>query len=217
LLVLLVGGTVSAQDATQTKGVVKADGTDKTKTANKTGSSEKPKTNRVTNKTDEGSAEDLTEAEKAKRAKANEGWLVDGVFAVATGLEGGDPGNGTVTWSRARTRVLAGIDLRTDESSSNGYGFYGFTEIEKRTSLGGEIRFQHWWTPTIAFHGGFLGTLFPETMIGIGAGARFGFPIGKKATLFLEPGFAAFPIGSDLPGNSVLIWGTLAGGVGVAL
>ena len=160
---------------------------------------------------------DETTNKDAERARSTEGWLMDGVFAIATGLQGGDPGTGGVAWTRVRSRILTGIDLRYDESHSNGLGFYGFAEIEQRASVGGEVRFQHWWTSTISFHGGFLGVVFPETMLGMGVGARFGFPIGKKATLFLEPGFAAFPIGSDLPNNSVLVWGTLSGGVGVAL
>lgn len=143
--------------------------------------------------------------------------MTNGVFAVGTGLQGGDPGTGTVAWSRARTRVLAGLDLRADESDSNGLGFYGFAEIERRASFGGEVRYERWWTSTIAFHGSIIGIVAPESLVGLGVGARFGFPIGKKVTLFLEPGFAAFPIGSDLPGNSVIVWGTLAGGIGVAL
>lgn len=146
-----------------------------------------------------------------------EGWMANGVFAVGTGLQGGDPGNGQVGWTRARTRVLAGIDLRNDEEQSDGLGFYGFAEVERRTSFGGEVRYERWWTSTIAFHAAVLGTFVPETMVGVGVGARLGFPIGRKFTLFLEPGVAAFPIGSDLPGKSVLIWGTLIGGFGVAL
>jgi hypothetical protein len=142
---------------------------------------------------------------------------MNGVFAVGTGLQGGDPGNGSVAWTRARTRVLSGVDLRNDEARSDGMGFYGFVEIERRASFGGELRYQRWWTSTISFHAGILGIAVPDTMLGLGVGARIGFPIGKKATLFLEPGFAAFPIGSDLPGSSVIVWGTLAGGIGVAL
>jgi hypothetical protein len=149
-------------------------------------------------------------------AKAQD-WIMNGVFAVGTGLQGGDPGNGSVAWTRARTRVLAGVDLRDDEWHSNGFGVYGFAEIERRASFGGEIRYQRWWTPTISFHASILGIVVPDSMVGLGVGARFGFPIGKKATLFLEPGFAVFPVGSDLPGNSVIVWGTLAGGIGVAL
>lgn len=143
--------------------------------------------------------------------------MMNGVFALGTGLQGGDPGTGQVAWMRARTRVLAGVDFRSDVAQSDGFGIYGFSEIERRASFGGEVRYQRFWTSTIGFHVAILGTVTPESMLGAGVGARFGFPIGKRATLFLEPGFAAFPLGSDLPGNSVLVWATLAGGIGFAL
>lgn len=151
-----------------------------------------------------------------RRAHA-EGWVTNGVFALGTGLQGGDPGTGQVAWSRARTRVLAGVDLRSDESVANGLGFYGFAEVERRATLGAEIRYERWWTSTIAFHLSALGTITPESMLGVGVGARFGIPFASKATLFLEPGFSVFALGSDLPGKNVLLWGTLIGGVGVAL
>jgi hypothetical protein len=109
------------------------------------------------------------------------------------------------------------VDLRHDEARSSGLGVYGFAEIERRATFGGEVRYERWWTETIGFHAGFIGTVAPFTMVGVGVGARLGFPIGKKLTLFLEPGFAVFPMGSDLPDHSVIVWGTLAGGVGVAL
>jgi hypothetical protein len=143
--------------------------------------------------------------------------MANGVFAVGTGFQGGDPGTGRVEWERARTRVLGGIDLRNDEYKSDGIGFYGFAEVERRASFGGEIRYERWWTSTIGFHAAVVGIAFPETLLGLGVGSRFGFPIGKQVTLFLEPGFSAFPIGSDLPKGSVLLWGTLLGGIGVAL
>jgi hypothetical protein len=151
------------------------------------------------------------------RQASAEDWLENGVFALGTGLQAGDPGTGQVSWTRARTRVLGGVDFRNDESVGNGFGFYGFVELERRATLGAELRYERWWTSTIAFHGAVLGTITPESMLGVGLGARFGFPIASKATLFLEPGFAVFPLGSDLPGKNVLIWGTLMGGVGVAL
>jgi hypothetical protein len=153
---------------------------------------------------------------QARPARA-EGWMMTGVFALGTGLQGGDPGTGQVAWMRARTRVLAGLDLRNDEFQSDGFGIYGFSEIERRASFGGEVRYQRFWTSTVGFHAAILGTVTPESMVGLGVGARFGFPLGKRATLFLEPGFAAFPLGSDLPGNNVIVWGTLAGGIGFAL
>jgi hypothetical protein len=146
-----------------------------------------------------------------------EGWQTNGVFALGTGLQGGDPGTGTVAWSRARTRLMAGVDLRDDEALTDGIGFYGFAEIERRATFGGEVRYERWWTPTIGFHISLIGVVAPETMVGPGVGARFGFPIGKKVTLFLEPGFAVFPFGSDLPKGNVVLWGILNGGIGVAL
>ena len=149
-------------------------------------------------------------------AKA-EGWETNGVFALGTGFQGGDPGTGTVAWMRARTRIMAGVDLRNDEFQTDGIGFYGFAEIERRATFGAEARYERWLTPTIGFHVSILGILTPATMVGPGVGARFGFPIGKRVTLFLEPGFAVFPVGSDLPEGNVILWGTLNGGVGVAL
>jgi hypothetical protein len=159
----------------------------------------------------------LALASYAPNADADEGWQMTGVFALGSGLQGGDVGTGHMSFTRARLRVLAGVDLRTDESKSDGLGIYGFTEIEHRASFGGEVRYERWWTSTIECHAMILGTVTPETMIGAGVGARFGFPLGKRTSLFLEPGFAAFPLGSDLPEKSVLVWGTLLGGVSLAL
>jgi hypothetical protein len=100
---------------------------------------------------------------------------------------------------------------------SDGMGFYGFAEVERRATIGAEFRYERWLSTTVGFHVGLLGVIAPKTMVGPGVGARFGFPIGKTATLFLEPGFAVFPLGSDIPGSSILLWGTLAGGIGVQL
>jgi hypothetical protein len=146
-----------------------------------------------------------------------EGWLTNGVFALGTGLQGGEPGSGSVQWERARTRIIAGVDLRSDESLADGVGFYGFSEIERRATFGAEIRYERWWTPTIGFHVGAIGVLVPNTMVGPAVGARLGFPIGHKVTLFLEPGFAVFPLGSDLPQGNIILWAILNGGVGVSL
>lgn len=112
---------------------------------------------------------------------------------------------------------MAGVDLRDDESLSAGWGFYSFAEIERRATWGAEVRYGYWWTPTVGFHIGMIGVIAPYTMVGPSAGARFGFPIGKKLTFFLEPGLAVFPVGSDIPGNNIIIWGIFNGGIGVEL
>ncbi len=146
-----------------------------------------------------------------------EGWLTNGVFALGTGLQGGDPGSGSVQWARARTRVMAGVDLRSDEFMTDGFGFYSFAEIERRATWGAEVRYERWWTPTIGFYVSAIGVIVPNTMAGPAVGARLGFPIANKLTLFLEPGFAVFPLGTDLPSGNVILWAMLNGGIGVAL
>jgi len=144
-----------------------------------------------------------------------EKWESDGSVSLGSGLQGGDPGTGTVAYARARMRLLAGVDLRYDESTSEGYGFYLAAELERRATFGGELRYQRWLSRTIGLHGAVLGSIAPETLVGLGVGARFGIPLARHVTLFWEPGFAAFPLGSDLPEQSVLVWFTLAGGVSV--
>ena len=120
-------------------------------------------------------------------------------------------------WERARTRVMAGVDLRNDEFMTDGIGFYSFAEIERRATWGAEVRYERWWTPTIGFHVSAIGVVLPESMVGPAVGARIGFPIGKKLTFFIEQGFAVFPIGSDLPQGNVILWVMVNGGIGVAL
>jgi hypothetical protein len=112
---------------------------------------------------------------------------------------------------------MAGVDLRNDEFLTDGFGVYGFAEVERRATWGAEVRYERWWTPTIGFHVSAIGIIVPNSMVGPGVGARLGFPIGKKLTFFLEPGFAVFPLGSDLPHGNVVLWGMLNGGIGVAL
>jgi len=153
----------------------------------------------------------------APRPSRAEGWMTNGVFALGTGLQGGDPGSGGVQWARARTRIIAGVDLRSDEFLTDGLGVYSFAEIERTATWGAEVRYERWWTPTVGFHLSAIGVIVPESMVGPAVGARFGRPLGKKATVFLEPGFAVFPIGSDRPGGNVILWAMLNGGVGVAL
>jgi hypothetical protein len=146
-----------------------------------------------------------------------EGWLIDGEFGLATGLEGGDRGTGSIEWARARTRIVAGADLRSDEEESEGMGFRAFVEIEKRGSVGGEARYVRWITRSIGAYGGLVGTVTPETLFGGGVGGRFLIPFAPRAGIFIEPSFNVLPLGSDLPGDSPLIWALLSAGVHVGL
>lgn len=138
--------------------------------------------------------------------------LMDGNFGLGTGLEGGDPGTG-LQWRRARLRVLGGVDLRSDEAMADAIGFRGFVEIEKRASVGAEVRYERWMARNFGVWAHLTGTIAPETLFGGGFGCTAIIPFGKKVGLFIEPSFSALPLGSDTPGDSVLIWGLLAAGV----
>ena len=143
--------------------------------------------------------------------------LLDGQLGIGTGLEGGDPGDGGVGWKRARARIIAGLDLRVDETEHEGYGFRAFVELEKRATLGGEARYLRWFSPKVGGYLGAIGTIAPETLFGGGVGLTFLVPMGSKTSLFLEPSFSALPLGSDRAGDSVLIWGLFSAGLRAGL
>jgi len=138
--------------------------------------------------------------------------LMDGNFGLGSGLEAGDPGTG-IQWRRARFRVLGGVDLRSDEGQADALGFRAFVEVEKRASVGGEVRYERWMARNFGVWAGLSGTVAPETLFGGGFGCTAIIPFGKKVGLFIEPSFSAYPLGSDTPGSSVLIWGLLSAGV----
>lgn len=146
-----------------------------------------------------------------------EGWLVDGELGLGTGLEGGDPGNGKVSWKRARTRVSAGAELRSDEDADQGYHFRVFSEIEQRGSIGGEARYALWPSKKLGVFAGVTGTLAPETLFGGGVGARYLLGLGGRTSIYIEPSFAALPLGSDLPSDTPLFWALLSAGVRLGL
>jgi hypothetical protein len=144
------------------------------------------------------------------KARAEE-LLMDGNFGIGSGLEGGDPGTG-LEWRRARFRVLGGVDLRSDEGPADAIGFRAFVEVEKRASVGAEVRYERWMARNFGVWADLTGTIAPETLFGGGFGCTAIIPFGKKVGLFIEPSFQALPLGSDTPGNSVLIWGLLSVG-----
>jgi len=147
----------------------------------------------------------------AHEAKAEE-LLMDGNFGLGTGIEGGDPGNG-ISWRRARLRVLGGVDLRSDEGPADALGLRAFVEVEKRASLGAEVRYERWMARNFGVWAGLTGTVAPETLFGGSFGCTAIIPFGKKVGLFIEPSFHALPLGSDTPGDGILIWGLLSAGV----
>jgi hypothetical protein len=146
-----------------------------------------------------------------------EGYMYESFLGLGTGFEGSDAGTGHLHWQRARFRISGGVDLRNDEDMAQGFGFRGAVELEKRGSVGGEVRYSRWLGRGFGAYVGGIGTIAPETLLGGTAGATFLIPLGPKGGLFLEPSLSALPLGSDLAGNSVLFWGLLTLGVNVRL
>ncbi len=146
-----------------------------------------------------------------RQARAEE-LLMDGNFGIGSGIEGGDPGNG-MTWRRARLRMIGGVDLRSDEGPADALGLRAFVEIEKRAGVGAEVRYERWMARNFGVWTHLTGMVAPETLFGGGFGCTAIVPFGKKVGLFIEPSFQAMPLGSDTPGDSVLIWGLLSAGV----
>jgi len=143
--------------------------------------------------------------------------MLDGVAGLGSGIEGGVPGDPYVSWRRARTRVIAGFDMRSDEAEKDSFGLRAFAELEGRAGIGAEIRYERWLGRGF---GGFLfgtATIAPETLVGGGFGATFVIPFGKRVGFGIEPAFAALPLGSDLPDDSVILQATLSLSIRVGL
>lgn len=147
----------------------------------------------------------------ATRPAQAEELLMDGNFGVASGVEGGDPGDG-LSWRRARLRLVGGVDLRSDEGPADALGFRAFAEIERRASIGAEVRYERWMARNFGVWAGLTGTIAPKTLFGGGFGATAIIPFGRKVGLFIEPSFQALPLGSDTPSDEVLLWGLVAMG-----
>ncbi|HET9958833.1 MAG TPA: hypothetical protein VFQ61_30275 [Polyangiaceae bacterium] len=149
------------------------------------------------------------------RARAD-GYAVDGTLGVGSGMQAGDAGSG-MAWSRARLRLQTGFDLMSDELPNQAVGFRGFVELERRGSVGLEARYTRWLGRGF---GGFVfgsAAFMPETLVGGGVGFTLVIPLGSRVGLGLEPAFAAFPLGSDLPEGSFVFLAGLSAGVRVRL
>jgi hypothetical protein len=147
------------------------------------------------------------------RTSVAQSWAMQGHAGVGTGLEGGSAGSDGVSWQRARTRAVVGLDLTPDEAAYQAFGFRGFVELERSTSVGASVHYARWVAPSFGLFVGLTGVIAPSTLFGGEAGATFLIPLGKKVRIFIEPEIAALPIGSDLPKDSVIIWALLSAGL----
>jgi hypothetical protein len=138
--------------------------------------------------------------------------LFSGEVGLASGVEAGDPGSGATEFRRARTRLAAGADTRSDEDPIQALGLRAFVEIEPHTSIGGEVRYIRWLGEHFTGFAGFTGTVAPHTLVGALVGVQAYIPLGR-VSLLIEPSFSALPFGSDLPTDHLLLWGLLCVGV----
>jgi len=140
--------------------------------------------------------------------------LMGGQLGASAGLEAGDPGVGETRFRPARIRVHAGLDTRVDEEPNQGLGFIVFSEVTPHLSLGGELRYLRWFNPHLIGYVGATGVLAPKTLAGGTFGVQFHTSFDSAGTtLFLEPSFSVLPLGTDLPGDKMLIWGLLSVGI----
>ncbi len=147
----------------------------------------------------------------ATPANANS-WMYDAELGLTAGVEGNNPGTGSLEWQRARSRIFGGVELKNDEEEAAAYGFRVYSEFEKRGSLGGEARYVRY-LGNFGLYGALGGIVFPKSLLGVSMGAKLTLPLGDSWGLLLEPSFSAMPLGGDLPGDSVLLWGLFSVGV----
>jgi hypothetical protein len=133
--------------------------------------------------------------------------MLGGSLGGASGVEGADVGAGT-QFRRARSRLELAVDGRIDEDKKQGLELRVFAEIEPHASLGGGARYLYWLAPAVTVGAGVVFDIFPHSLLGVDAAVRLVLPFpSKKFGLFLEPSFAVVPLGTDLPGDEVLLWG----------
>ncbi len=141
-------------------------------------------------------------------------WQFDGRVGAGTGVEAGDPGSGSTEFRRARTRLLAAVSATIDERPENAYEFGLFAEVEPHTSLGAGLRLSRDLGMQTRGFVGAVGVIAPNTLLGGEFGVRTLLADTPDAsTLFFEPSVAIIPLGSDIAGDQVLLWGLLSIGI----
>jgi hypothetical protein len=117
-------------------------------------------------------------------------------------------------FQRARTRIVVPFDFRNDEDMSQGLAIVGIFEIEPKVGFGVEARYVRWLGKVVSCFVGVPAIIVPKTLVGIDVGVDLSLPLGKSGVaIFVEPSLAAMPLGTDLPGDHLLLWGLVSAGV----
>jgi hypothetical protein len=139
--------------------------------------------------------------------------VTGGGIGIGTGLQRSDLIQEGL-FQRARTRIVAPFDFRNDEDMSQGIAVVGIFEVEPKVGFGVEARYVRWLGKMVSGFVGVPAIIAPKTLVGIDVGADFSFPLGKSGVaLFVEPSLAAMPLGTDLPGDHLLLWGLVSAGI----
>lgn len=133
-------------------------------------------------------------------------------IGLSTGLEGSDTGVGPA-WQRARTRIVVGLDLGSDEWANEAYGARAFVELERTVAVGAELGYVRWFLPELSFFFGGVGVFAPETLFGGTVAATYVLPMGERFGIPIWASLSALPFGSDRGNDGVVVWTLL--GIGV--
>jgi hypothetical protein len=147
------------------------------------------------------------------RSAAAQRLVTGGGLGIGTGLQRSDLiQDGFV--QRARTRIVVPFDFRNDEDMSQGLGVVGIFEIEPKVGFGLEARYVRWLGKVVSGFVGVPAIIAPKTLVGIDVGIDISIPLGKSGVaIFVEPSLAAMPLGTDLPGDHLILWGLVSAGV----
>jgi hypothetical protein len=142
--------------------------------------------------------------------------LIDAVVSAASGVEGADPGLGTLQWQRQRILLRLGAEWSASNTFQESFGVYGLIELERSGSFGAELVYRRSLNKLLSAHAGMIAILRPESLYGASGGFTGAFDISDALSVFIDLSATAFPFGSDRPtASAVVIW--MSGSAGVRL
>lgn len=147
------------------------------------------------------------------RSAAAQRLVTGGGIGIGSGLQRSDLLVDKL-FQRARTRIIAPFDFRNDEDMSQGLGLVLLFEAVPKVSVGVEARYIRWLGKVVSGFVGVPAVIAPKSLVGVDIGVDLNFPLGKAGiSLFVEPSVAAMPLGTDLPGDHVLLWVLVSAGI----
>lgn len=132
-------------------------------------------------------------------------WQPELSLGLQTGLEGGDIG-GQVGWQRARTRIVAGLDLGIDDEAYTKYGGRIFAELERGLGVGVELGVLYSVLPELTLFGGAALVVAPQTLFGATGQATYRWELGETFAAGFLLNLTALSLGGDRSEDGNLFW-----------